>query len=107
MSEIYPGYDPEFFKYTYDVDKAKALLKEAGLENGFKTTLGYRTGDEIEEQIAVILKTNFAKAGIDVELQKMPSSNRSWTSIPRARSLCTSCAIWRSFRTRPMSPIFG
>jgi peptide/nickel transport system substrate-binding protein len=75
VSEIYPAYDPEFFKYTYDVDKAKALLKEAGLENGFKTTVGYRTGDEIEEQIAVILKTNFAKAGIDLELQKMPSSN--------------------------------
>jgi peptide/nickel transport system substrate-binding protein len=75
VSEIYPGYDPEFFKYDYDVDKAKALLKEAGLENGFKTTVGYRTGDEIEEQIAVILKTNFAKAGIDLELQKMPSSS--------------------------------
>lgn len=75
VSEIYPAYDPDYFKYSYDLDKAKALLKEAGLENGFKTTLGYRTGDEIEEQIAVILKTTFAKAGIDVELQKMPSSN--------------------------------
>jgi peptide/nickel transport system substrate-binding protein len=75
VSEIYPAYDPDHFKYSYDLDKAKALLKEAGLEKGFKTTLGYRTGDEIEEQIAVILKTTFAKAGIEVELQKMPSSN--------------------------------
>ena len=74
ISEIYPAYTDEFFHYTYDLDKAKALLKEAGLGDGFKTELGYRTGDEIEEQIAVILKTNFAKAGIDVQLEKIPSS---------------------------------
>ena len=74
VSEIYPAYTDAYFHYDYDLDKAKALLKAAGLENGFKTTLGYRTGDEIEEQIAVILKTNFARAGIDVDLKKVPSS---------------------------------
>ncbi|MCX5569892.1 ABC transporter substrate-binding protein [Kaistia nematophila] len=74
VSEIYPGYTDEFFAYSEDVEKAKALLTEAGLAEGFKTELGYRTGDEIEEQIAVILKTAFARAGIDVQLNKLPSS---------------------------------
>jgi peptide/nickel transport system substrate-binding protein len=74
VSEIYPAYTDAYFHYDYDLAKAKALLKDAGVENGFKTTLGYRTGDEIEEQIAVILKTNFAKVGIDVDLKKVPSS---------------------------------
>ena len=74
ISEIYPAYTDEYFHYTQDVEKAKALLKEAGLENGFKTELGYRTGDQIEEEIAVILKTSFARAGVDVELLKLPAS---------------------------------
>jgi peptide/nickel transport system substrate-binding protein len=74
VSEIYPGYTDEFFGYSEDVEKAKALLAEAGLPKGFKTELGYRTGDEIEEQIAVILKTAFARAGVDIQLSKLPSS---------------------------------
>lgn len=74
ISEIYPSYTDEYFKYTQDVEKAKALLKEAGQESGFKTQLGYRTGDQIEEEIAVILKTAFARANVDVELVKLPAS---------------------------------
>lgn len=74
ISEIYPSYTDQYFKYTQDVQKAKTLLKEAGLTDGFKTQLGYRTGDQIEEEIAVILKTAFARAGVDVELLKLPAS---------------------------------
>lgn len=74
ISEIYPGFTDSFFKYTTDVEKAKELLKEAGLAEGFKTELGYRTGDQIEEEIAVILKSSFAKAGVDVTLSKLPAS---------------------------------
>lgn len=74
ISEIYPSYTDEYFTYTQDVEKAKALLKEAGQESGFKTQLGYRTGDQIEEEIAVILKTAFARANVDVELVKLPAS---------------------------------
>ncbi|WP_213957995.1 MULTISPECIES: ABC transporter substrate-binding protein [unclassified Variovorax] len=74
ISEIYPSFTDQYFHYTQDVAKAKALLKEAGLEAGFKTQLGYRTGDQIEEEIAVILKTAFARANVDVELVKLPAS---------------------------------
>jgi len=74
VSEIYPGFTDQGFPYSYDPAKAKQLLAAAGHPNGFSTELGYRTGDEIEEQIAVILKTSFAKAGIDLQLEKMPSS---------------------------------
>ncbi len=74
ISEIYPGFTDDFFTYNTDVDQAKALLKEAGFPDGFKTELGYRTGDQIEEEIAVILKSSFAKAGVDVTLSKLPAS---------------------------------
>lgn len=75
VSEIYPGYTDQFFVYDEDVAKAKSLLKEAGYADGFTVELGYRTGDEIEEQIAVVLKTAFARAGVTLNLTKLPSSN--------------------------------
>jgi peptide/nickel transport system substrate-binding protein len=74
ISEIYPGFTDEYFTYTQDVDKAKALLTEAGFPDGFETELGYRTGDQIEEELAVILQTAFARAGVKVTLSKLPAS---------------------------------
>lgn len=74
ISEIYPAFTDEYFFFKNDPAKAKALLAEAGLPDGFKTQLAYRTGDQIEEEIAVILKSAFAKAGVEVELLKMPAS---------------------------------
>jgi len=74
ISEIYPGYTDEFFTFDTNLDKAKALLAEAGLAEGFKTQLGYRSGDQIEEEIAIILQSAFAKAGIELELLKLPAS---------------------------------
>ncbi|MDR5880497.1 ABC transporter substrate-binding protein [Caballeronia sp. LZ032] len=74
ISEIYPAYTDKYFNYSNNLDKAKALLKEAGFEKGFKTQLGYPTGDQTEEELAIILKTAFSKIGVDVELQKLPAS---------------------------------
>ena len=74
ISEIYPGFTDQFFNYSLNIEKAKQLLAEAGLKDGFKTELGYRTGDQIEEEMAVILKSAFAKANVDVTLSKLPAS---------------------------------
>jgi len=74
ISEIYPAFTDEYFGYTTDVEKAKQLLAEAGLPDGFETELGYRTGDQLEEEIAVILQTAFAKAGVKLKLSKLPAS---------------------------------
>jgi peptide/nickel transport system substrate-binding protein len=74
ISEIYPGFTDQFFNYSLNIEKAKQLLAEAGLKDGFKTELGYRTGDQLEEEMAVILKSAFAKAKVDVTLSKLPAS---------------------------------
>lgn len=74
VSEIYPAFTGEYFQYSEDVEKAKKLLADAGHPDGFATQLGYRTGDQIEEEIAVVLKTALGRAGIEVELLKLPAS---------------------------------
>ena len=53
--------------YSLDVEKAKALLAEAGVEDGFEITAGVREAQERVE-IAQSLQNTFAQAGITLNL---------------------------------------
>lgn len=68
----YEFYDGTLNPYVTDIDKAKALLAEAGFPDGFSTSLGFSTAAPEDEQTAIILKSGLAKAGIDVQLDKQP-----------------------------------
>jgi peptide/nickel transport system substrate-binding protein len=72
MMEGFPGYDPNLFKYTFDLEKAKQLMKEAGHPNGFKTSLLYSADRYMGfELMSVMVQSYLKKIGIDVSLQKM------------------------------------
>ncbi len=64
---------------AHDPEKAKALLAEAGASD---LTLDYvvNAGDEVDEQIAVLLQQQFAEAGITANLQKVDPS-QSWDML--------------------------
>ena len=59
--------------FAYDVDKAKALLKEAGFENGFKTTLmtwaAPRPYMPSPSDAAALVKSDLSRIGINVDIQ--------------------------------------
>ncbi len=63
------GFDPSITPYEYDPDKARALLKEAGYENGFE--LRFRTGlTTVEpglEQTTQAMAADLEKVGIKVK----------------------------------------
>ncbi|WP_107758934.1 ABC transporter substrate-binding protein [Dickeya sp. Secpp 1600] len=63
----------------YDPQKAKQMLKAAGASD---LTLNYvvNAGDEVDEQIAVLLQQQLAKAGVTVNLQKVDPS-QSWSML--------------------------
>lgn len=65
------GHNPDVFQYKRDVDKAKALLKEAGLAGGLDLTLIYSERRATWEQIATILQSNFADVGVNLKLELM------------------------------------
>ena len=64
----------------YDPEKAKQLLKDAGVE-GLTITHLINAGDVNDEQIAVLLQQQLAKAGITVNLQKMDASQTWQTEV--------------------------
>ncbi len=59
--------------YKYDVNKAKKMLAEAGFPNGFKTELLCQS-IALHQDIAAIVKEQWAKIGVDVELVVMEPS---------------------------------
>ena len=62
------GYNPDLTPYPYDVEKAKALLAEAGYADGITTTL-YISDKEIDTKIATVLQAQLKDVGINVDIQ--------------------------------------
>ena len=65
------GFDPNTFQYQRDVNKAKNLLKQAGVAQGLELKLIFSERRAIWEQIATILQSNFADIGVNLKLELM------------------------------------
>ena len=67
---------PQPSPYTTDLPKAKALLAEAGLPNGFETTFSFDAGSAgILEPMSVLIQESLGQIGIKVTLEKISGSN--------------------------------
>jgi len=79
--EIGTSYAPKagmYFNYGikdrgYDVDKAKALLAEVGYPDGFKIEILVRGGNAVYEKAAVLLKEQWSKIGVKVNILSLES----------------------------------
>lgn len=55
--------------YDTDIEKAKALLKEAGYENGFKMTITVPSNYQTHVDTAQVIKNQLSKIGIEADIQ--------------------------------------
>jgi ABC-type transport system substrate-binding protein len=62
-----PGYDAACNPYPHDVEKAKALMKDAGFEAGFETTFYTDTTDP-DPQIGASIQQDLAAIGIKTNI---------------------------------------
>ena len=65
------GRDDSIKGYSLEPDKAKGLLKEAGLENGVTLKLLYSDNQGFNETQALMLQNSLGKVGIKLELEKV------------------------------------
>jgi peptide/nickel transport system substrate-binding protein/oligopeptide transport system substrate-binding protein len=69
-----PGYDKSFKGYVYDVDAAKAKLKEAGLADGFETDL-YVANTDPQPRIAQAIQQDLSAIGIKANIKALDQGN--------------------------------
>ena len=76
-----PGFGPtslwkppaDFPRYTFDLEKAKGLLKEAGFEKGFELNLGLSAGAKEIMDIANLWQAELAKIDVKLNIQSLAS----------------------------------
>ncbi|THB80651.1 MAG: ABC transporter substrate-binding protein [Desulfobacteraceae bacterium] len=73
----------EEIPYELNAEKAKALLKKAGLENGFEITMDTRNS-EPTTSMALSIQASFAKAGVKLEI--IPGEGKQTLTKYRARN---------------------
>lgn len=56
--------------YTYDLDKARALMARSSKPDGFDLTIDFASGDETSKQVAQILQDEWGKIGVNVKLRQ-------------------------------------
>lgn len=62
------GHNPDLEGWGYDVEKAKKLLKEAGFENGFKTTI-WTNDNKARMDVAEVVQSQLKGIGIEAEIK--------------------------------------
>ena len=67
---------PQATKYVTDIAKAKALMTEAGVPDGFETTLSFDLGFAgVNEPMCVLIQESLAQIGIKTTINKIPGAN--------------------------------
>lgn len=69
-----PGYAKDYKGYAYDVEKAKALLAEAGFAEGFETELFVANTDP-QPRIAQAIQQDLAAIGIKASIKALAQAN--------------------------------
>jgi len=78
--------------YPYDLEKAKNLMKEAGFENGFSTSILVLAGNQDQIGISTALQQMWAQIGIKLELQQV--DNPTLTQQYRDGTFVMRNAAW-------------
>ncbi|MCW5557539.1 MAG: hypothetical protein KIT22_06890, partial [Verrucomicrobiae bacterium] len=86
-----PWSNPGLPAYSHDPDRARALLREAGLGDGFRTELWYIQSRAVDQRIAAGLQQDLGAVGIRIDLRDV--SYPAFESKVRRRGE-VPCGIW-------------
>lgn len=81
------GHYPDAWTFSTDLDKAKALLAEAGNPNGLSIPLEYSQIFWWEEPLAIQLRSQMQKVGIDLQIQQITDADMRARTAPNRRDL--------------------
>ena len=74
LPPLMPGYDKDYQGYTYDPEKAKQLLTEAGFPDGFETSIECISVDP-QPKLCESFQQDLAKVGIKLTINSLAAPN--------------------------------
>lgn len=109
LASTYPAYTGKYGIYTYDLARAKTLLKQAGHASGFQLEMIF-SPDAFPEHAAVasILQTSYRQIGINLVLTTVPGSSFFSTVYGGGRNKKFQAALDResSYTPDPVDTMF-
>ncbi|WP_173514518.1 ABC transporter substrate-binding protein [Sinorhizobium psoraleae] len=82
---VQPGLFPQPTSFSLNLEKAKALMSDAGLAGGFASEIGYaQEKAAISGPLALAIKDAVAKIGIDLQISQLPGAQLSERSANRS-----------------------
>ncbi len=98
-----PWTNPGLPSYEYSPEKARALLREAGLPNGFKTGLWFINTVMIDKRMAEGVQQDLRAVGIEVELKGISASAFEVKAGSRAGKVACGIYNWSQDYPDPSS----
>jgi peptide/nickel transport system substrate-binding protein len=105
LPSLTPGYDGTLSPYKYDIDRAKALMKEAGIEQApIPVDFAVRVGWQPHEQAATWIERELEKIGFKVNIVKETDATFRQVAIKGDHQL--SIETWQSWINDPFYHLF-
>jgi peptide/nickel transport system substrate-binding protein len=79
MPRTMNGHDNSLMLYPTDLNKARVLLKQAGVAPGTKLTLWYQAEDETTKYAAEVMQAQLAQIGVSLTVQPVSSTTLTGT----------------------------
>ena len=73
MHPICSFYYPGVTYYQFDLDRSRALLAEAGLPNGFETTI-FTSAGSVQRAVATVLQAQLAEINVRVNIESLETA---------------------------------
>jgi peptide/nickel transport system substrate-binding protein len=88
------GFDGSAWPYSYDLDKARSMLADAGYPDGFAFTLAIGSDDPAVEEMAIVLKDQFKRVGVEMKIDKQTNATFAETLDKRRADAWMRSVLW-------------
>jgi peptide/nickel transport system substrate-binding protein len=104
VPHLTPGHLGDYSPYKHDIDKARALMKEAGVHGPIPVDLAVRVGWQTHEQAAIWIQRELEKIGFKVNIVKETEPTFRQLAIKGGHTM--SIEAWQSWVNDPLYHLF-